>query len=62
MQRLRIAHLYPEQMNIYGDRGNILTLQRRALWRSIDVQVDPIKPGSAVDWPLSWPPPKKAMS
>ncbi len=50
MYRLRIAHLYPEQMNIYGDRGNILTLQRRAGWRSIEVQVDGIKPGASVDW------------
>ncbi len=51
MYRLRIAHLYPEQMNIYGDRGNILTLRQRALWRSIDVQVEAIKPGTSVDWP-----------
>ena len=50
MYKLRIAHLYPEQMNIYGDRGNILTLQRRAMWRSIAVQVDGIKPGASVDW------------
>ena len=50
MYRLRIAHLYPEQMNIYGDRGNILTLQRRAGWRSIEVRVDAIKPGASVDW------------
>ena len=26
MTTIRIAHLYPDQMNIYGDRGNILTL------------------------------------
>lgn len=50
MYRLRIAHLYPEQMNIYGDRGNILTLERRAGWRSIEVRVDAIKPGASVDW------------
>src|SRR5256885_12186953 len=30
---LRIAHLYADEMNIYGDRGNILTLQKRAEWR-----------------------------
>jgi lipid II isoglutaminyl synthase (glutamine-hydrolysing) len=50
MTTLTIAHLYPEQMNIYGDRGNILTLTQRCRWRGIDVRVAPIVPGAAVDW------------
>jgi lipid II isoglutaminyl synthase (glutamine-hydrolysing) len=50
MYQLRIAHLYPEQMNIYGDRGNILTLSQRCCWREIAVSVDAIKPGQTVDW------------
>jgi hypothetical protein len=50
MYRFRIAHLYPDQMNIYGDRGNILTLQQRSRWRGIEVTVDGIQPGTAVDW------------
>ena len=50
MNQLTIAHLYPEQMNIYGDRGNILTLAQRCRWREIAVQVDAIKPGQSVDW------------
>ncbi len=50
MHQLTIAHLYPEQMNIYGDRGNILALRQRCLWRGIDVRVDGIKPGQVVDW------------
>jgi CobQ-like glutamine amidotransferase family enzyme len=50
MTQLSIAHLYPEQMNIYGDRGNILTLVQRCRWRGISVRVDPIKPGIDVDW------------
>ena len=37
--RLRIAHLYPRLMNIYGDRGNILCLTRRCRARGIDVEV-----------------------
>ncbi len=36
---LTIAHLYPKEMNIYGDTGNVLVLQRRAEWRGIKVQV-----------------------
>ncbi|HEY0607134.1 MAG TPA: glutamine amidotransferase, partial [Herpetosiphonaceae bacterium] len=39
-----------EQMNIYGDRGNILTLAQRCRWRGIDVVVDGIKPGQEVAW------------
>ena len=38
-RRLRIAHLYPRLMNIYGDRGNILCLTRRCRARGIDVEV-----------------------
>lgn len=48
--RLRLAHLYPEQMNIYGDRGNILTLTRRCAWRGIHVELLPLGVGAAVDW------------
>lgn len=36
---LRIAHLYPDLMNIYGDRGNILALKNRCLWRGIKVSL-----------------------
>jgi CobQ-like glutamine amidotransferase family enzyme len=46
---LRIAHLYADEMNIYGDRGNILTLQKRAEWRGIAVVVDAVGRGPAPD-------------
>ncbi|MCL6422083.1 glutamine amidotransferase [Brachybacterium sp. JHP9] len=36
---LRILQLYPEQMNIYGDWGNTLTLQRRAQWAGFEVEL-----------------------
>lgn len=39
---LRIAHLYADLMNIYGDRGNMLVLQRRAAWRGIAVTIQPV--------------------
>lgn len=29
MKKLHILHLYPNEMNIYGDRGNVLTLVSR---------------------------------
>ena len=31
--------MYPDLLNLYGDRGNIITLKRRCLWRKIDVEV-----------------------
>lgn len=46
---LRIAFLYPELMNIYGDRGNILALSRRAQWRGIDVEVSKVTVGDTID-------------
>lgn len=42
---LKIVHLYPAEMNIYGDLGNIITLKQRCLWRGIDVEVKKISPG-----------------
>lgn len=31
-RELHILHVYPNEMNIYGDRGNLLTLMRRSEW------------------------------
>jgi len=36
---LTIGWLYPDLMNIYGDRGNVLTLYQRARWRGLTVDV-----------------------
>jgi CobQ-like glutamine amidotransferase family enzyme len=37
--RLVIAHLFPDALNLYGDRGNIVSLVRRAAWRGITAEV-----------------------
>ena len=42
---LRLLALYPEQMNIYADRGNILFLQRRCEWRGIGFRYAASGPG-----------------
>jgi len=34
-----VGWLYPDLMNIYGDRGNILTLLKRAEWRGYDTRL-----------------------
>ncbi|MCL4397560.1 cobalamin biosynthesis protein CobQ [Patescibacteria group bacterium] len=36
---LNICWLYPELMSTYGDRGNIICLQKRAQWRNISVNI-----------------------
>ncbi len=41
-ERLVIAHLFPELLNLYGDRGNVRTLVQRARWRGMDVRVLPV--------------------
>src|SRR6266571_5054092 len=53
---LHIAHLYPDLMNIYGDRGNVLALAQRARWRDIAVEVRAFTAGTAfdADWPDFW--------
>lgn len=49
MQRvIRIGWLYGHEMNIYGDRGNVMALARRAEWRGIDVQIDTLGIGDPV--------------
>jgi len=37
---LRICHLYPDLLNLYGDRGNLMALVNRARWRGVEVRVD----------------------
>ncbi|PSP18749.1 MAG: cobalamin biosynthesis protein CobQ [Cyanobacteria bacterium QS_8_64_29] len=39
---LRIGWLYPTLMSTYGDRGNVICLQRRCQWRQIPVEVVPL--------------------
>ncbi len=47
--KLRLLALYPEQMNIYADRGNILFLQRRCEWRGIGFELARSGPGERFD-------------
>jgi lipid II isoglutaminyl synthase (glutamine-hydrolysing) len=46
---VRLVHLYPELMSVYGDRGNVLTLVRRAEWRGYDVEVSELSLGDRLD-------------
>jgi lipid II isoglutaminyl synthase (glutamine-hydrolysing) len=46
---LTLGHLYPDQLNVYGDRGNILALQQRCAWRGIALRVVALNLGEALD-------------
>lgn len=42
---LKICHLYPDVLNLYGDRGNLICMEKRLQWRGIDVSCSPISIG-----------------
>jgi len=44
-RELVIVSLYPRDMNIYGDRGNVLSLARRARAQGFDPRVVEVNPG-----------------
>jgi CobQ-like glutamine amidotransferase family enzyme len=46
---LRVCALYPDLMNIYADRGNLLVLERRCRWRGIGFQLAASGLGEALD-------------
>jgi CobQ-like glutamine amidotransferase family enzyme len=46
---LRLLALYPEQMNIYADRGNMIFLRRRCEWRGIGFEYAAAGPGETFD-------------
>ena len=50
MSDLVIAHLYPYEMNIYGDTGNVIALRRRLEWRGLGARVDPVPVGAGYDF------------
>ena len=47
---LKICHLYPDLLNLYGDRGNILCMQQRLKWRGITAEVTEVPAGAKADF------------
>ena len=45
---ITLVHLYPQEMNIYGDTGNVLVLRKRLEWRGLDVRVVPVSVGDPI--------------
>ena len=46
---LRVCALYPDLLNIYADRGNLLLLERRCAWRGIGFELHGVDLGEAFD-------------
>ncbi len=40
--KIKITHIYPNLLNLYGDKGNIACLEKRLKWRGIDAEVEQI--------------------
>ena len=47
---ITIGHLYPDLLNLYGDRGNIRCLTKRLEWRGIESNVIEYKLNDKVDF------------
>ena len=48
--KLTIGHLYPNLLNLYGDRGNVMCLQKRLQWRGIEGEIISLAGGSTIDF------------
>ena len=46
--KLTIHHLYSDMMNLYGDRGNVISIRKRCEWRGIDVEIVDVGLGERV--------------
>ena len=47
--KIRVAHLYPDYLNIYADRGNIAVFARRAALRGHSLEVTAVEPGDELE-------------
>lgn len=48
--KLTIGHLYPDLLNLYGDRGNIQCFRKRLEWRGMEAEVLPFLSGEEIDF------------
>lgn len=46
--KLKILHLYPDLLNLYGDRGNLTAMRRRLEWRGIECEITELPAGKAL--------------
>ncbi|MCB7522987.1 glutamine amidotransferase [[Clostridium] hylemonae] len=48
--KLTIGHLYPDLLNLYGDRGNIACMMKRCAWRGIEARTVEFNTGDEIDF------------
>lgn len=48
--KITIGHLYPDLLNLYGDRGNIQCMIKRCQWRGIEAEVIPFESDDEIDF------------
>ena len=48
--KITIGHLYPDLLNLYGDRGNIQCMKMRLLWRGYEAEVREDNLGDTIDF------------
>lgn len=44
---IRICHMYPDVLDLYGDRGNLIAMKKRLEWRGIDCCIEKLPLGSS---------------
>lgn len=49
MYELNICHLYPDLLNLYGDRGNVIVIKKRCEWMGIKPNITNISIGDSFD-------------
>jgi len=50
MEKFCIAHMYPDLMNLYGDRGNLICLQKRLEWYGFSCKIASVYLGDRLDF------------
>lgn len=48
--KITIGHLYPDLLNLYGDRGNIQCMKKRCEWRGIEAEVKEFQITDTIDF------------
>ncbi len=49
-RKITIGHLYPDLLNLYGDRGNIQCMMKRCQWRGIGAKTIEFKLEDEIDF------------
>ena len=48
--KITIGHLYPDLLNLYGDRGNIQCMRKRLEWRGFEAEVREFQLDDRIDF------------